>query len=291
VHHSTLPLALQEAREQIKTAVSALRQPYEAAIAAGASRAFASLHLAMGGAEAAIKQLVEHVESGGVSFPALPEVPLATRKLMVNPALHQEATLIGNMVRCARQHLKPAEVTPFLARHAGRSRGSGTAEHLEPTDATENFSIAQLAPERRRVTPGKIRPFDPPPCMPHAGEVRELLTAVAVDDPERPSKITEHRVDVERTHYTSAGARYTVTFLGEMLVEGARTPLFDACRALLARGITGTVEMYSPGSSVPRMKVDIEEGAQLTVSEGDKAGPRLARYRVHPGSGGEEDEQ
>jgi hypothetical protein len=289
VHHSTLPLALQEVCEQIKTAVSAIRQPYEAAIAAGASRASASLHLAMGGAEAAIKQVVEHVESGGVSFPALPEVSLATRKLMVNPAPRQEPTLIGNMVRCALQHLRPAEVTPFRTRHAGGSRGSGTAEQLDPTDATENLSIAQLPPERRRVTPGNVRPLDPQWWMRHAGGAGDLLTAVAIDDPNRPKKAAEHGIDVERTHNTSTGPRFRVTYLGEMLVEGARTPLFDACRVLLARGITGKLVMYSPGGSEPRAAVDIEKGAELTIIENAKEGPRIARYRPHPASAGEDD--
>jgi hypothetical protein len=284
VHHSTLPLALQEAREQIKAAVSALRQAYEAAIAASPSRAPASLHLATGGAGAAIEHLAEHMEGGSIRFPALPEVALAIRQLMVDPALHQEATLIGNFVRRARQHLKPADVAPFLASRGGRSRGSGTA------DPTENLSIAQLATERRRVTPAKACPLDHQPWIRHGGGAGDLVTAVAIDGPEHPSKAAEHRIDVERTHYTSTGARYRVTYLGEMLVEGACTPLFDACRALLARGITGMLVMYSPGSSVPRMKADIEEGAQLTVAEGDKAGPRLARYRPHPASAGEEDE-
>jgi hypothetical protein len=39
VHHSTPPLALQETCEQIKTAVSALRQAHEAVVPAGAPRA------------------------------------------------------------------------------------------------------------------------------------------------------------------------------------------------------------------------------------------------------------
>jgi len=133
----------------------------------------------------------------------------------------------------------------------------------------------------KRVTPANSRPLDPQLWIRHAGGADDLVAAVANDDPEQPSKAVEHRIDVECTHYASAGARYRVTYLGETLVEGARTPLFDACRALLAKGITGTLVMYSPGSSTLRMRVDIEEGAQLTIAEGDKAGPRFARYRPH----------
>ena len=76
-------------------------------------------------------------------------------------------------------------------------------------------------------------------------------------------KPIEHRVDIQLTHYTSTGARYRVTYLGATLVESARDPEFEACRALLARGITGTLVTYSPGGSVPRMRVDIEKGAKL----------------------------
>jgi hypothetical protein len=143
--------------------------------------------------------------------------------------------------------------------------------------------------DMKHMTESKIGAFDTQLWMRLSGRTSELLTAVAIDDTQERRKALEHRIDVERTHYTSTGARYRVTYLGETLVEGARTPLFDACRALLAKGITGTLAMYSSGSSVHHAKVDIEEGAQLTVAEGDKASPRLARYRPHPGAAGEED--
>jgi hypothetical protein len=161
--------------------------------------------------------------------------------------------------------------------------------HAETSNGRNNRKEAMSS--MKRVTPGKLGPFNPQLWMPHAGEGRELLTTGAIDDPEQPSKDAEHRIDVERIRNTSTGARYCVTYLGEKLIEGARTPLFDACRALLARGITGTLVMYSPGGSVPRMRVDIEEGSQLTVAEGDKASARLARYRPHPASAGGEDEE
>ena len=102
-------------------------------------------------------------------------------------------------------------------------------------------------------------------------------------------KPIEHRIEIERPHYTLAGARYRVTYLGATLIESARDPEYEACRALLARGITGTLVTYSPGSSVPRMRVDIEKGAKLTIVENAKDGPRTARYRPHPSSAREED--
>jgi hypothetical protein len=69
----------------------------------------------------------------------------------------------------------------------------------------------------------------------------------------------------------------------------ARDPEFEACRALLAKGITGTLLTYSPGSSVPRMKVDIEKGAKLATIDNANDGPRLGRYRPHPNGGKADD--
>ena len=95
----------------------------------------------------------------------------------------------------------------------------------------------------------------------------------------------EHRIEIERTHYRSTGARYRVTYLGETLVESARDPEFEACRALLAKGVTGTMVTYSHGSSVPRLRVDIEKGAKLATIDNANDGPRFGRYRPHPNGG------
>jgi hypothetical protein len=73
-----------------------------------------------------------------------------------------------------------------------------------------------------------------------------------------------------------------VTYLGQTLIASARDPEFEACRALLARGTRGILVVYSPGSPVPRMRVDIEEGAKLTTVENAKKGPWTTRYRPRP---------
>jgi hypothetical protein len=144
------------------------------------------------------------------------------------------------------------------------------------------------------VTRRKPRPLGLKPWVSrHRGDLADtarFMTAMAIDDAgqgEEPN--TEHRIEIEPTHYTSTGARYRVTCLGETLIESARDPEFEACRALLAKGIKGTLVTYSPGSSVPRMKVDIEKGAMLTVIESAREGPRFARYRPHPSSAERED--
>ena len=111
----------------------------------------------------------------------------------------------------------------------------------------------------------KSRPLRLDPwALRHRGDLADtarFMTAMATDDAShREETGTEHRIEIERMHYRSTGARYRVTYLGETLIESARDPEFEACRALLANGVTGTLVTYSPGSSVPRMKVDIEKG-------------------------------
>jgi hypothetical protein len=141
------------------------------------------------------------------------------------------------------------------------------------------------------LTPRKSRPLGLDPWARQPGgldDPRNLVTAMAVDDTKRaPSR--EHRVEIERTHYTSTGARYRVTYLGETLIGSARDPTFEACRALLAKGIVGTLVTYSPGSSVPRLRVDIEKGAKLMTIDNAHDGPRFGHYRPHP-DGGKGDE-
>jgi hypothetical protein len=141
----------------------------------------------------------------------------------------------------------------------------------------------------KRTTPAKFRAFDPQLWMRHGGGASDLLTAVAIDDAPEPKKDVEHRIDIEPTHYTSTGPRYRVMYLGETILEGARTPLFDACRVLLARRITGTLVMYRRGDTVPRAKSDIEKGAESTIIETAKDGPRLGRYRPYPSGTGEDE--
>jgi len=142
----------------------------------------------------------------------------------------------------------------------------------------------------KHIASRKSRPLglDPWARQPRGvDDPRNIVTAMAVDDTKGAAG-PEHRIEIERTHYTSTGARYRVTYLGETLIESARDPAFEACRALLARGIVGTLVTYS-GSSVPRLRVDIEKGAKLMTVDNAHDGPRFGRYRPHP-DGGKGDE-
>jgi hypothetical protein len=62
--------------------------------------------------------------------------------------------------------------------------------------------------------------------------------------------------------------RYRVTYANDTLVEGRRrNPVFDACRALIARGITSRLEVWRPGKVSADMQLDIERGAGLAIKE------------------------
>jgi hypothetical protein len=57
-----------------------------------------------------------------------------------------------------------------------------------------------------------------------------------------------------------------------------KEPEFDAARALLAKGITGKLTLLDGKTGKPRIVIDIEQLAHLTVEEGPN-GPRFVKYR------------
>lgn len=82
-----------------------------------------------------------------------------------------------------------------------------------------------------------------------------------------PHDIDTSQVELERIK--GGKGRIRVTFRGEVLVEH-RDPEFAACRALLARGITGMLVTRWKGSAHDAMRVPIERGARLSTSEPDR---------------------
>jgi hypothetical protein len=97
-----------------------------------------------------------------------------------------------------------------------------------------------------------------------------------------PRNSSATRVEIERTNLTERGQRYRMMYAGEILAEGRRNPIFDACRALLARGITGRLEVWRRGKPSADMQLDIERGAGLAIEESDKKSIRLRRWVPMP---------
>jgi hypothetical protein len=75
--------------------------------------------------------------------------------------------------------------------------------------------------------------------------------------------------------------RYSVSFDGEVIVVSSRTAEMDAARVLLARGIKGPLTFLDATSGKPRVIVDIEKAAKLTVRE-DRRGMSFVKYRPMP---------
>lgn len=78
------------------------------------------------------------------------------------------------------------------------------------------------------------------------------------------------------------GCCWSVDFEGEVLVTGSKDPELDLARALLDRGITGTVTILDGNTGKPRTLVNIEKAARLTVREDRSSGPRFVKWRPMP---------
>jgi zinc-finger of acetyl-transferase ESCO len=83
------------------------------------------------------------------------------------------------------------------------------------------------------------------------------------DWPRQPT----HRVDVTVIKYGGRGPVYRVMHAGEVLIAKCHCPLFYACRALLARGITGRLELWRAGRGSFDGACDITTGAQWGIKE------------------------
>lgn len=85
-------------------------------------------------------------------------------------------------------------------------------------------------------------------------------------------------ITIEPTRCGSRGQLYRVHYEGEVVIASTRVPALDACRALLARGITGRLEVWRAWKTFHDLSVDIEKGARLTVRENAQHGPRFGKW-------------
>ena len=69
-------------------------------------------------------------------------------------------------------------------------------------------------------------------------------------------------------------------FAGDLIVDSSRHPEHYLARALLSRAITRKVTMLDANTGKPRTIVHIERAAKLTVSEENRDGLRLRKYRA-----------
>lgn len=88
-------------------------------------------------------------------------------------------------------------------------------------------------------------------------------------------------IEIEPTHFTSTGQRYRVFHDGKVLVESCREPLCSGARALVEKGVTGRVQMRRVGRQQIDMEGLIAVLATKTVTEGQVATPRFAKWSPH----------
>jgi len=106
--------------------------------------------------------------------------------------------------------------------------------------------------------------------------------AEAGADRQLPHALRSTRVEREPIGLTEHGQRYRVTCAGGTLVEGRRNPIFDACRALLARGVTGRLEVWRRGRTSADMQLDMERGARLALCETATESLRVVPWQPRP---------
>jgi hypothetical protein len=92
------------------------------------------------------------------------------------------------------------------------------------------------------------------PAFPKAADTQAQELTVHLHPPARKSGIPY-------------SGRYGVSLDGEMIVENSRDPECDLARALLARGITGTVTIVDGATGKPRTIINIEKAARLRTIE------------------------
>jgi hypothetical protein len=116
-----------------------------------------------------------------------------------------------------------------------------------------------------------------------SGEGGGVSTVVqSANDPSADSykpRTINSATHVAHIHPRQAGRRYDVEFEGEVLVRGSRDEACDFARALLARGITGSVMILDGSSGRPRYIVNIEAAARLTVREDSRKGPCFVKWK------------
>ena len=71
---------------------------------------------------------------------------------------------------------------------------------------------------------------------------------------------THHRITIE---IGTRRQHYRVVYANAVLIENSRCPEYDACRALLARGITGMLQVGWRGAAFPASAIEHRTGCSI----------------------------
>ncbi|WP_242218933.1 hypothetical protein [Shinella zoogloeoides] len=95
-----------------------------------------------------------------------------------------------------------------------------------------------------------------------------------------PSAISTTKIVIKPVHLDKRGQNYSVSLEAKTLITKTRNPTADACRRLVALGLSGRLEVWDDERPFPRMVIpDISRAAKLTVAEGAAHGPRIVPYQ------------
>ena len=118
---------------------------------------------------------------------------------------------------------------------------------------------------------------------PDAGRVEGSgdLSSLAADSTRDTQARTEKQVATLHPRWRggNGGYCYDVTYDGEQVVTGSHDPEHDLARALLAKGVTGLVEIVEADSNKARTFVNVVPAAKWSIFEGQR---QLGRGRWRP---------
>jgi hypothetical protein len=96
-----------------------------------------------------------------------------------------------------------------------------------------------------------------------------------------------HLITISHGHFDRRRGQTYNAFLGgpsgEQIVANSFAVEYDACRVLVARGLTGRLEVWRSGSTFASTIIrDVAQAALLTVREDALHGPDIVPYRSRP---------
>ncbi|QRM42812.1 hypothetical protein [Rhizobium sp. BG4] len=95
-----------------------------------------------------------------------------------------------------------------------------------------------------------------------------------------PSATSTTKIVIKPVHLDKRGQNYSVSLEAKTLIAKTRNPTADACRRLIALGLSGRLEVWDDERAFPRMIIpDISKAAKLTVAESATQSPRIVPYQ------------
>lgn len=99
-----------------------------------------------------------------------------------------------------------------------------------------------------------------------------------------------HKVYIQKVKTGKRGLLYDVAYEGEVICSSTMTPMLDAARALVIRGLGGNLELWDTVRPYPRMSGTVEGSAMLALVDTGN-GPRFTKYRARAAGGAQDGDE